>query len=227
MDNEQDNQYKMTTVLTKFITGKRTRIAASEVADAEAGDVLTSYATLSARVGTTPISTLLNTQNALGSRKELLKLLPVIQGPLRSIATKTKNTKLLAQATLSSRQLRKMKPEELRDVSAALFDAADDNLAALKGYALTAPILSQLRGKQKDFADTVRTTSSLIDDRSTANKSVSDLLDELMLQVYELDKPMEVFRFLDKELYDGYKKARRIGGRSTGKKGGANPAPQA
>ena len=214
MDDRRDYQYAMTTVLVKFLTDHMGLIKASAAAEAEGNDVLTFYDALKARVGTAPISTLLNTKNAQTARRVLLKLLPVIQGPLRSIATKGKNTDLLARATLSSRQLRAMKPEELRDVSAALFNAADANLAALAPYALTAPVLAQLREKQQDFAGTVRSTSGLIDQRSTANKTVDDLLTDLMEQVYELDKPMEVFRFLNEELYIGYKKARRVGGRS-------------
>ena len=35
--------------------------------------------------------------------------------------------------------------------------------------------------------------------------------------------PMEVFRFLNEELYNGYKKARRVGGRSSGKKDDTTP----
>jgi hypothetical protein len=39
--------------------------------------------------------------------------------------------------------------------------------------------------------------------------------------VYELDKPMEVFRFLNPTLYAGYKRARRVG--STGGGTAADP----
>ena len=132
----------------------------------------------------------------------------MVQGPLRSIATKTGDTALLARATLSSSQLRRMRPEELRDVSAALLDAADAAQQQLADYALTP---ADLRTRQQAFAATVRTTSGLIDERSTANQHTADLLRELMQQIYELDKPMDVFRYLNKELYEGYKKARRVG----------------
>ena len=91
------------------------------------------------------------TKDARTARRVLLKLLPVIQGPLRSIATKSKDTDLLARATLSSRQLRTMKPEELRDVSAALFDAADANLAGLARYALTGPYPDPATGEAAGF----------------------------------------------------------------------------
>ena len=228
MDDRRDLQYAMTTVLVKFIADHLATLKASPVAEAEATDVQAAYNALRVRVGTAPLSTLLNTKTAKAARRTLLRLLPVVQGPLRSLATKTQDIDLLARATLSSRQLRAMKPEELRDVSAALLDAADGQLPALAPYALTAPVLAQVRAKHQDFAGTVRTTGSLIDQRSTANQTVEDLLTVLMQQVYELDKPMEVFRLLNEELYAGYKKARRVGRSGGGKAPVATPpAPTA
>ncbi|MDO7874623.1 hypothetical protein Q5H93_07755 [Hymenobacter sp. ASUV-10] len=225
MDNEKENQYAMTTVLAKFITDNRPAIKASKVADADAGDVLTAYEAVKNAVGQAPLSTRENTKKAKDSRRELLKLLPVVLGPLRSIATKTNDPDLLARATLNSRQFYKMKPEELRDVSKALLEAAANYQKELADYALTPEALATLNTKHGEFAGTVRRTSSLIDTRSTANQTTDDLLDELMQQVYELDKPMDVFRLLNKELYTGYKKARRVGSMGGGK-GGEEPKPQ-
>ncbi len=227
MNDERDNQYAMGTLTAQFITDNRAAIKVSKVADAEAADVLTAYAALAALVGQVPISTLLNTRQGKTARQDLLKVLPVIQGPLRSIATKMKDTDLLARATLSSRQLRRMKPEELRDVSAALFDAADAQASKLADYGLDADARAALRTKHQSFADTVRTTQGLIDKRSTGNQSIEDLLTEMMQQIYELDKPMDVFRFLNKPLYDGYKKARFVGKRSGGKAAGTTPVTPA
>ena len=165
-------------------------------------------------MGAAPLSTIATTQQAGTARTELLAVLPALLGPLRSIATKTRDTALLSRATLGSAQLRKMKPEELRDVVAALFADADGHAKALAPYALTKPVLDQLRARQTVFATTVRGTSALIDQRSQGNQSTSDLLRVLMQQVYELDKPMEVFRVLNPALHSAYKRARRVG--STG-----------
>ena len=219
MDAREEKQYAMTTVLVKFIADNAEAIEASEVAAAEAADVAPAYQRLTAAVGAAPLVTTAVTQQATDLRAELLAVLPVLLGPLRSIATKTNDTALLARATLSSTQLQKMKPEELRDVAHGLFNDADAHAKALAPYALTAPTLALLRGKQTAFATTVRGTSSLIDQRSEGNQSASDLLLALMQQVYELDKPMDVFRFLNPSLYSAYKKARRVG--STGGKGPA------
>lgn len=211
MDAPEDKQYAMTTVLVQFIVDNEKAIGASAVAATEAADIAPAYQKLTAAVGAAPLSTLAGTQRAAELRTELLDVLPALLGPLRSIATKTSDTALLARATLSSTQLRAMKPEELRDVSKSLFDDADGHAAALVPYALTGPVLARLRGQQAEFAATVRGTSSLIDQRSVGNQSASDLLLALMQQVYELDKPMQVFRLLNKPLYSAYKKARRVG----------------
>lgn len=225
MEDRQDKQYAMTTVLVKFITDNRPAIKASKVADKEAADVLAAYTTLTEAVGQAPLSTKAATKLAATARRALLLALPVIQGPLRSLATKGSDTELLARATLSRKQLKSMKPEELRDVSKALFAAADAQAPALADYALTPQLLAGLHATQQAFAGTVRSTSSLIDQRSTANKTADDLLLDLLQQVYELDKPMEVFSLVNKTLYDGYKKARYVGSTGGGKKkNGSAPA---
>ena len=71
----------------------------------------------------------------------------------------------------------------------------------------------------------MRGTSALIDQRGQANQSAAELLADLLQQVYELDKPMAVFRFLNATLYNGYKRARRVG--SPGSRGAAPVAPAA
>ncbi|WP_210513763.1 hypothetical protein [Hymenobacter terricola] len=224
MDAREEKQYAMTTVLVKFVADNAEAIGASEVAAAEAADIAPAYQLLTTAVGTAPLSTAAVTQRAADLRAELLDVLPAVLGPLRSIATKTNDTPLLARATLSSTQLRNMKPEELRDVAAGLFHDADAHAKALAPYGLSVPTLALLRGKQTAFAATVRGTSSLIDQRSEGNQSASDLLLVLMQQVYELDKPMAVFRFLNKPLYRAYKKARRVGSTGGGQGSAAGPA---
>ncbi len=222
MDAREEKQYAMTTVLVKFIADNTPAIGASTVAATEADDIAPAYARLTAAVGTAPLSTLTSTAQALTARTSLLAALPALLGPLRSVATKAQDTTLLAHATLSAGQLRSMKPEELRDVSRDLFDAADARVKDLAPYALTAPVLARLRALHTAFAGTVRGTASLIDQRSQGNQSASDLLRDLMQQVYELDKPMEVFRFLDPALHKAYKRARRVGKTGGGK--GKSPA---
>ncbi|WP_046245309.1 hypothetical protein [Hymenobacter terrenus] len=224
MNTERDKQYAMTTVLVKFIADNLAAIGVSPAAAAEAADIPTAYELLKGAVGRAPINTKLVTEQAGTTRTVLLAALPALLGPLRAIATKTGDTALLTRATLSKRQLRKMKPEELRDVSKALFATADDHATALASYALSAPVLAQLRDLHAAFASTVGSTSSLIDQRSGSNKSAEDLLQDLMQQVYELDKPMEVFRFLNPSLYDAYKRARRVGNSGGGgRKGSGGP----
>jgi len=221
MNDREEKQYAMTTVLVKFLDDNQTAIAVSEVAAAEAADIAPAYSLLKEAVGNAPLSTTAGTQQAADFRVELLRILPALLGPLRSIATKTNDTDLLARATLNSTQLRKMKPEELRDVTASLFKSADAHAKALVPYGLPAPVVAELLGKQKAFAGTVRGTSSLIDQRSQGNNTALDRLHDLLLQIYELDKPMEVFRVLNPALHSAYKKARRVG--STG--GGAAGKP--
>jgi hypothetical protein len=220
MDAEQEQQYAMTTVLVKFLADNTSAIGASPVAATEAADIAPAYARLAKAVGAAPLSTTTNTQRATDARAALLAALPALLGPLCSVATKAGDAELLARATLSARQLRKLRPEELRDVSALLFDQADAHASDLTAYGLTAPVLAQLRALHTAFVPTVRSTASLIDQRGQGNQRADDLLHDLMQQVYELDKPMDVFRLLNPSLYAGYKRARRVGKAS----GGPGPA---
>ena len=142
MDAREDKQYAMTTVLVKFIADHAAAIGASAVAAAEAADIAPAYQRLTAAVGAAPLNTKPTTDQATATRAALLAALPALLGPLRSVATKTTDLALLSRATLSTRQLRKMKPEELRDVTLAFFDAADTHADALAPYALSQPVLA-------------------------------------------------------------------------------------
>ncbi|GAB3575065.1 hypothetical protein GCM10027345_09860 [Hymenobacter daeguensis] len=213
----------MTTVLVKFIADNAAGLAVSGVAAAEAADVAPAYERLTDAVGRAAVDTKPVTGQAATAQAALAAALPALLGPLRSIATKTQDADLLARTTLSAAQLSKMRPEELRDVSKALFDVADAHAKELAAYGLTAPVLAQLRALHTAFVPTVRSTASLIDQRGQGNQSIDELLLALMQQVYELDKPMEVFRFLNPSLYAAYKRARYVGKRGgKGGKGGSD-----
>ena len=94
------------------------------MAATEAADIAPAYQLLAAAVGDASLSTAASTPHATDARAELLAVLPALLGPLRAIVTKTNYTALLALATLSGTQLRKMKPEELRDAVKELFTDA-------------------------------------------------------------------------------------------------------
>lgn len=224
MDAEQENQYRMATELVAFLKKRGAELAPSAVAQQEAADVLAAYGPLSQAVGAAPLSTKENTQGAGDARRDLLRLLPAVQGPLQSIASKAKDAKLLARATLSRTQLKEFRPAELRDVAANLLDDANAHAGALAGYGLGAPVLAQFAQAHADFAATVGTTQGLIDERKGAGDDANQLLRALMQQVYELDKPMEAFRVLNLALYRDYKQTRRVG-KSGGGSGGKTDGP--
>ena len=142
MTAREDKQYAMTTVLVKFLADNAAAIGASSMAAAEAADIPPAYQRLTVAVGAVPLNTAPVTQGATDARAALLVALPAVLGPLRSVATKTNDTALLARATLGATQLGRLKPEELRDVAKSLFDAADAHAKALADYALTAPVLA-------------------------------------------------------------------------------------
>lgn len=224
MDSKQANQYRMGTELVAFLQKRAAELAPSAVAQQEAADVLAAYEPLRQAVGTAPLATQASTNQATTARRRLLKLLPAVQGPLQSIASKATDTRLLARATLTARQLRRFRPAELRDVAANLLADATTHAPELAAYGLGAPVLTQLAAAHTAFASTVGTTQSLIDERKGAGNTVADRLRAFLQQVYELDKPLEVFRLLDPALFRDYRQVRRVGTAGGGHPGSA-PAP--
>ena len=232
MDNEQQNQYRMGTALTDFLTAQAPRLAPSPAAVAEAADVQATYARVQASLGLGPISTTTNTSTADTLQTTLLRVLPALLGPLRSVARKLPDAResaaLLARATISGKQLRKLRPGPLRDVAQHLLEDGLTYKAPLQKYGYSDAVHELISGHFTAFAKTVGTTRTLIDTGKGAHDTTDTRLLDFMQQCYELDDSMLVFGVLDADLHRDYLAARRVGksgGGGKAKKNGGSPKP--
>jgi len=230
MDKEQKNQYRMGGQVTPFLTAQAGRLAPSPAAVAEAADVQAAYAKVQASFGQGTLSTTANTGTAGTLQATVLKVLPALLGPLRSVARKLpdarEGTALLARATISGKQLRKLRPGPLRDVVRHLLDDGITYQTPLQHYGYTAAVHAVITGHFDAFAKTVGTTRTLITTSKGTHASTDDLLLDFMKQCYELDDAMNVFRVLDEDLHRDYLAARRVGKSGGGgkkKKDGGTP----
>ena len=230
MDKEQQNQYRMGGQLVPFLTAQASRLTPSPAAVAEAADVQTAYAKIQASLGQGVISTTTNTSTAETLQAQLLKVLPALLGSLRAVARKLPDavagTALLARATISAKQLDKLRPAPLRDVVQHLLADAVTYKAPLKNYGYTDAVHTIISGHFDAFAKTVGTTRTLLNTSKGTHDTTDDLLKDFMKQCYELDDAMNIFRVLDADLYRDYLTARRVGkSGGGGKKDGGSEKP--
>ena len=215
MDKEQENQYRMGGQLTAFLTAQADRLKPSPAAVAEAADVQAAYAKVEGSIGQGTTRTTANTRTADTLQATVLKVLPALLGPLRSVARKlpdaTESAALLARATVTAKQLDKLRPAPLRDVVKHLLADGLAYKTPLLRYGYTPAVHAVITGHFDAFAQTVGTTRTLISTSKGTHASTDDLLLDLMKQCYELDDAMNIFRVLDADLHRDYLTARRVG----------------
>ncbi|MCR5889738.1 hypothetical protein LRS06_18575 [Hymenobacter sp. J193] len=160
------------------------------------------------------------TADAKARKKELLELLPALLGPMSRIATRLQDHDLLASITLSSKQLRKLRPLAfVAVVNSVLTSAARTDVAAeLSKQGLKPATLKPLRDALTAFQQAQPATRQTINERVVAGAALEDLVDDLMDEVRQLDADMKAFKLLNRPLYNGYQQARKLvdtGGKSS------------
>lgn len=203
-----------------YLQDHQADIAVSEVAAKNAADVVAQYALLEKARGGTAKRTAKLTGDAKAAKKTLLDLLPALLGPLSSLAARLGDNDLLASATLTSKQLRKLRPLAFIGVVESVLGSAAraDVVPELAKQGLTAAALQPLHTALKTYEAAQPATRQTINERVLAGAALEDLLDDLMDEVRQLDADMKAFKLLNRALFDGYQQARKLV--TTGGKGG-------
>ncbi|GAB3825772.1 hypothetical protein GCM10028821_07110 [Hymenobacter jeollabukensis] len=213
--------------LVAYLNDHQADIAVSEVAAKNAADVVAQYALIEKARGGTARRTATLTGDAKAARQTLLDLLPALLGPLRSVATRLGDNDLLALATLTSKQLRKLRPLAFIGVAESILNSAarPDVVPELAKQGLTAAALKPLHDALKTYKTAQPATRQTINERVLAGAALEDLLTALLVEVRQLDEDMKAFKLLNRALFDGYQQARKLvssgGGGSKG--GGVQP----
>lgn len=195
-----------------YLAENEAGLAVSEMAAAQAAAVAQQYGKVAGARGGTAKRTTTLSAGAKTAKKNLVDLLPALLGPLSRVATRLQDDNLKASATLSGKQLRKLRPLAfLAVVSAVLSAAARPDIAPeLAKQGLTAKALKPLADAQAAFQTAQPAARKTINERVLSGAALEDLVTHLMDEMRELDDDMKAFKLLDRPLYDGYLQARKI-----------------
>ncbi|MBF9221992.1 hypothetical protein [Hymenobacter ruricola] len=212
MEQYKEDQLVMVGRTVAYLTENEASIAESEVADAQAKDVVALYTKVAGARGGTAKRTKKLTEAALAARATVLDLLPGLLGPLGRVAARLDDTDLQASVTLSNKQLRKLRPLAFQgEVGAVLGSAARaDVVPELAKQGLQAKHLKPLAAALDAFRTALPAARKSIDERVLSGAALEDLLADLMEEVRTLDEDMKAFKLIDRPLYDGYVQMRMI-----------------
>ena len=227
MDQFKEDQLVMCGRVAAFEASNAAALAKSPVAAAQAADVKAHYAKVAGARGGTAKRTKRLTEAAQTSRNTLLDLLPALLGPLSRVAARLEDTDLLASATLSSKQLRKLRPLAFVGVVGAVLGSAAraDVAPELAKQGLTTAALRPLADELATFRTAQAAPRKTIDERVVSGAALEDLVSALMDEVRTLDEDMKAFKLIDRATFDAYTQARKIinSGGGPGKPGAVVP----
>ena len=212
MEQYKEDQLAMCGRVVPYLTENAAALAKSPVAAEQATAVATVYNKVAGARGGTAKRTQQLTETAKTAKKELLELLPALLGPLSRVAARLKDDDLLASATLSNKQLRKLRPLAFGGVVGAVLSSAarPDVAPELAKQGLTANALKPLTTALAAFRTAQPAARKTIDERVLSGAALEDLVTDLMDEVRTLDEDMKAFKLLDRPLHEGYVQMRKI-----------------
>ncbi|HEX8659379.1 MAG TPA: hypothetical protein VF690_17705 [Hymenobacter sp.] len=212
MDQFKENQLVMCGRVAAYLTENEAALAASPVAAEQATAVTAMYDQVAGARGGTAKRTKTLTNAAKTAQKELLDLLPALLGPLGRVAGRLADADLQAAATLSGKQLRKLRPLAFIGVVGAVLKSAAraDVAPELAKQGLTPKTLAPLAQALEAYRTAQPAARKTIDERVLSGAALEDLVSELMVEVRTLDEDIKAFKLLDRELFDGYAQMRMI-----------------
>lgn len=212
MEQYKEDQLAMCGRVAAYLAEHPTGLAASEVATQQAAAVQTLYAQAATAHGGTARRTEDLTAAAQAAQKTVFDLLPALLGPLGRVAVRLGDADLQAAVTLSSKQLRKLRPVPfVAVVGAVLASAARPNVAPeLAKQGLTPKALEPLTDAFNTFRTAQPAVRKTINERTLSGAALEDLLSNLIDELQTLDEDMKAFKLLNRPLYAGYTQARKV-----------------
>ena len=156
-----------------------------------------------------------NTKGVTGAKKEFLRQMKLyafrIGGALKSYASDTNNLPLKARAHVVDSQFTKARDDERDDIAQGIYDAAQENIAALGDSGVTATTMTAFQTRIDAYRLSIASPSVARSNK----KAQTDLLDtELkranMICKERLDGLVEQFRESNPDFYAAYHAARNI-----------------
>ena len=223
MEQYKEDQLAMCGRVVAYVAENDAAIAKSEVAAEQATAVAGLYGKVSGARGGTAKRTKKLTDAAKTAKMNILELLPALLGPLNRVATRLKDGDLQASVTLSSKQLRKLRPLAFIGVVGSVLGSAAraDVVPELAKQGLSAAALKPVADALEAFRTAQPAPRKSIDERVLSGAALEGLVSELMDEVRALDEDMLAFKLIDRPLDDGYVQMRTI----INSGGGSAPKP--
>ncbi|MBC7448946.1 MAG: hypothetical protein H7330_12895 [Hymenobacteraceae bacterium] len=212
MRQEKEDQLVTSSRVVDFLAENQAELAVNEAAKEQMAVVQGIYTKVSGAHGVAAKATKLLTKAGKAAKTVVLDLIPALLGPLAMVAEKLEDNDLLASVTLSSRQLRKLRPLAFLGVVKTVLGLSGrtDVKPGLAKRGLNATTLKPLHDALTAYEKAQPAPRKAIDSRTLASATLETLVDGLMDELRRLDQEMKAFKLLNRPLYDGYVQMRKI-----------------
>ena len=212
MRQEKEDQLVTSSRVVDFLSENQGELEVNEAAKEQMAVVQGIYLKVSGAHGVAAKATKPLTKAGKAAKAVVLDLMPALLGPLAMVAEKLEDNDLLASVTLSSRQLRKLRPLAFLGVVNTVLSLADrdDVKPGLAKRGLNATTLKPLHDAVTAYEKAQPAPRKAIDSRTLASATLESLVDGLMDELRRLDQEMKAFKLLNRPLYDGYVQMRKI-----------------
>jgi len=136
---------------------------------------------------------------------------------LTSFAKLTDNYTLLAEVNFSESDFKNFSDIEVRDKTQNLYNKAQEHLPELSAYALNETTQSALQIAISSFSDVIVAPRLGITNKSQATKQLASLFKTATTALDKMDAAVEIVKLTEPIFYDGYKSARKVISKGTGK----------
>jgi len=136
---------------------------------------------------------------------------------LTSFAKLTDNYTLLGEVNFSESDFKNFSDNEVRDKSKTLYNRAQEHLPELPGYGLNEETQLILQNNTNAFNDAITAPRMSISTKSQATKQLAGLFKTAGTALEKMDAAVEIVKLTEPVFYDGYKSARKVISKGTGK----------
>ena len=134
-----------------------------------------------------------------------------------SFAKLTDNYTLLGEVNFSESDFKNFSDNEVRDKSKTLYNRAQEHLPELPGYGLNEETQLILQNNTNAFNDAITAPRMSISTKSQATKQLAGLFKTAGTALEKMDAAVEIVKLTEPVFYDGYKSARKVISKGTGK----------
>ena len=129
---------------------------------------------------------------------------------LTAFAKLTGNHTLLGEVNYTDSDFKRFSDIEARDHAKIVYNKAEDNLAALAEYAISAITQTELQTAIQSFNNEITAPRISATSRTQATKQLVKLFNVARMALDKMDAIVELVRLTDPNFYNGYKAARKI-----------------